>query len=129
MRHQLEAILLIGVGGFVGANVRYWISGVAAERFGPTFPWGTMIINVTGSCLLAVFLSYAASHIEVDARWRLLIGTGFFGAYTTFSTYAVDSAALYDTGHIAQAIGNILGTNALCLLGAALGLLVGSKIG
>ncbi len=124
----METILLIGIGGFVGANLRYLISTIAAERLGSTFPWGTLFINFGGSLLLAIFLAFIANRAGVDPRLRLLIATGFFGAYTTFSTYAVDSVALAQAGDWAGAAGNIFGTNLLCLVGAAIGFVLGSRL-
>ncbi len=126
MRRRLETFLLIGLGGLLGANLRYLISVWAAGRFGSAFPWGTLVINLTGSCLLAVFLAWAANRTTLDPRIRLLIATGFFGAYTTFSTYANESMALLQAGDWVGAVSNVLGTNALCLAAALVGLAVGS---
>lgn len=127
-RRQLETILIIGIGGFIGANARYIVSTWAAGRFGVTFPWGTLIINFTGSCLLAVFLAWAGNRALVDPRLRLLIAVGFFGAYTTFSTFANESVALLNAGNWIGAAGNILGTNLVCILGAFLGLALGARL-
>jgi CrcB protein len=127
-RRRMETFLLIGIGGFIGANLRYLISAAAAERFGTAFPWGTLVINFSGSCLLALFLALAANRINLDPRFRLLIATGFFGAYTTFSTYAFESITLLRAGDWIGTAGNILGTNLICLGGALLGLLVGSRL-
>lgn len=126
-RRQLETLLLIGIGGFIGANVRYMVSNWAAARFGQTFPIGTLLINVTGSCLLGLFLGWAANHITLDPRVRLFVAVGFFGAYTTFSTFANESVALLRAGDWLGTLVNVLGTNVLCIIGALVGLLVGSR--
>lgn len=125
---QIETLLVIGLGGFIGANARYIVSTWAAGRFGQNFPWGTMLINFTGSCLLAVFLAWAASHATLNPRLKLFVAVGFFGAYTTFSTFANDSVTLLQAGNWAGALGNILGTNLICILGAALGLVIGARL-
>ena len=127
-RRQMETFLIIGVGAVLGANLRYWVSIWAAQHFGVPFPWGTLIINFTGSCLLAVFLAYAAKHTSLDPRYRLLIATGFCGGYTTFSTYANDSVALSRAGDWVGALGNILGSNLLCLAGVVIGLIIGNLL-
>lgn len=127
-RRQLETIIFIGIGGFIGANARYFVSTWAAARFGAAFPWGTLIINFTGSCLLAVFLAWAGNRTLLDPRLRLLIAVGFFGAYTTFSTFANESVALVNAGNWTGAIGNILGTNLVCILGAFVGLALGTRL-
>jgi CrcB protein len=124
---QIQRILIIGLGGFVGANMRYWVSGWAADRFGATFPWGTLIINISGSCLLGVFLGWVSNHISIDPRVRLLVATGFFGAYTTFSTYANESVALFQSGNWIGALGNVLVTNLICLGGALLGIVLATR--
>lgn len=124
----METIFIIGLGGFVGANLRYWISGIAAERLGQSFPWGTLVVNITGSFLLAVFLNWVANHVSVDSRLRLLLTIGVFGGYTTFSSYANESIALAQSGDWAGAIWNILGTNVLCLLTVVLGVSIGSRL-
>jgi CrcB protein len=128
MRRQVEIILLIGLGGFIGANVRYFLSGWVAGLLGKAFPWGTLIINFTGSCLLAVFIAWAANHSTLDPRIRLTVAVGFFGAYTTFSTYATESVALLQSGDWIGALGNVLGTNLICILGAIVGLAVGNRL-
>ncbi|NWF68403.1 MAG: fluoride efflux transporter CrcB [Chloroflexi bacterium] len=127
-RRQVETFLIIGLGGFIGANLRYIVSGWATERFGNAFPWGTLLINFSGSCLLAVFVGWATNHPLFDPRVRLLIAVGFFGAYTTFSTYATESLALLQAGDWIGAVGNVLGTNLICILGALLGLAVGGRL-
>ena len=125
MRRQVETFLIIGLGGFVGANMRYLISVWVVARLGSTFPWGTLLINLTGSFLLAVFLAWAANRTSLDPRVRLLIATGFFGAYTTFSTYANESVALLQAGDWIGGVGNLLGTNVVCIVGAVIGLAIG----
>lgn len=124
----METFLIIGLGGVVGANLRYLVSVWAVDRFGVGFPWGTLLINLTGSCLLAVFMGWLANHANIDPRVRLLVATGFFGAYTTFSTYTYDSIAMFGTGNWVGALGNIVGTNLLCLASALVGLAVGSRL-
>lgn len=124
----MEAIVIIGIAGFIGANVRYLVSTWAAQSLGSAFPWGTLIINVTGSCLLAVFTAWAGNRTQLDPRVRLFIAVGFFGAYTTFSTYANDSIALLRTGEWLGVLSNVLITNVLCLAGVLIGFFIGSRL-
>ncbi len=125
---MLETLLFIGLGGFIGANARYLVSIWAAQRFGAAFPWGTLLINFSGSCLLAVFLTWAASRTTLDPRVRLFVAVGFFGAYTTFSTFANESLALLQAGNWIAAVSNVLGTNLVCLLGAMVGVALGARL-
>ncbi|HEX3054287.1 MAG TPA: fluoride efflux transporter CrcB [Aggregatilineaceae bacterium] len=129
MRQQIETFLTIGLGAVLGANLRYWVSGWAAKQIGQLFPWGTLIINASGSCLLGVFIAWSQNHLTADPRLRLMIAVGFFGAYTTFSTYANESVALGRSGDWIGMWSNILGTNLLCLCGALLGLTLGKRLG
>ena len=124
----METIMVIGIGGFIGANVRYWLSLWAAETFGNRFPWGTLIINVSGSLILAVFVAYAFNHTTLDPRLRLLLAVGFCGAYTTFSTYAVDSVALIQAGDWMGGLSNIIVTNVVCIISVIIGLILGSRL-
>ena len=124
----MSTFLIIGLGGFFGANARYLISGWAAERFGTAFPWATLLINLSGSFLLAVFLGWAGKQAAFDPRLRLLVAVGFFGAYTTFSTYANESITMLLAGNWIGAAGNVLASNALCLAGVGAGLVVAQRL-
>jgi fluoride exporter len=123
----METFLLIGIGGLIGANVRYWVSTWAAMRFGQTFPWGTLIINFSGSSLLGLFLGWSSNHLTIDPRIRLFLAVGFFGAYTTFSTYANESIGLFRSGDWIGVLVNVVVSNVLCLVGAMLGVVVGNR--
>ncbi|HEY3111037.1 MAG TPA: fluoride efflux transporter CrcB [Chloroflexota bacterium] len=112
----LRTILFISLGAVVGANARYAVAVVAAERFGPTFPYGTFAINVSGSFLVALFLTYLSDRLVADPAWRLVLATGFCGSYTTFSTYTVESVTLLRQGSYALAALYVLGSAAVGLL-------------
>ncbi|MCU0515126.1 MAG: fluoride efflux transporter CrcB [Anaerolineae bacterium] len=123
----METMLIIGAGGFIGANVRYLLATLITRYLGSHFPWGTFVINASGSLLLALFAAWATAHTP-DPRLRLFVATGFCGAYTTFSTYSVELLALVQAGHLAAALQYLLLTNLVCLGGAALGLALGSRL-
>ena len=128
MRQALEHALYIGVGGFLGANARYFVSLGIGAISGRNFPFGTLIINVSGSFLLAVFLAWVAKQVHFEEAVRLLVTVGFFGAYTTFSSFANETIALFQDGNWLAGALYIVGTNALCLLGVVPGLWIGSKL-
>lgn len=125
---RVENFLLIGLGGFIGANMRYWVTGWIADRLGQTFPWGTFVVNASGAVLLGMFIGWSAQHITLDPRVRMLVAVGFLGAYTTFSTFANESALLFESGDILGMLSNILGTNLVCVIGALLGLAIGRQL-
>ena len=128
-RWRMETILIIGLGGFIGANLRYFVNLWVVERFGAGFPWGTLLINFTGSCLLAVFLAFAANRLNLDPRWRLLIATGFFGAYTTFSTWMVEAQRLGEDGAFRAMWLYLLGSMTAGLAVTGAGWLLGGGLG
>jgi CrcB protein len=123
---NLEKIVLIAAGAVLGANARYWLGAWAAERWGAAFPYGTLLINVSGSLLIGWFMAFAAGRTLVDPRWRLLFVTGFLGAYTTFSTYSYESLSLFTRGQWLPGLVNALGSAGLGILAAALGAWAGS---
>jgi fluoride exporter len=117
----LQTILLISLGAVVGANLRYFVGQYIAKLIPSTLPYGTLIINVTGSFILAVFLVWTTERVIADPRWRLIIAIGFCGGYTTFSSYAYETFALGEQGQGLACALNILTNNVLCLLGTVLG--------
>ena len=126
--HRSEAMdkfLIISIGAILGANARYWLGGWAAEKFGTTFPYGTLIINVTGSLILGFFMTLITDRFIVDPRWRLLVAIGFLGAYTTFSTYTYESANLILTGQVWTGLLNLFGSSLLGLVAVTVGILLG----
>jgi CrcB protein len=114
--------LLVGLGGFLGANARYLIGGWVAERFGTTFPYSTLVINVTGSLLLGFFLTLTTERFVADPGWRLFFAIGFLGAYTTFSTFSFESVALLQERAWWLALANVFGSTLLGLAAVLLGI-------
>jgi fluoride exporter len=125
----MRDFLLISVGAVVGANARYWLTRLFADRYGPEFPWGTLFINITGSFVLGFLLTFLASRVLADPGYRLALGTGFCGAYTTFSTFSVDTITMVERGDVlpaalyagASLVGSLLGAYAGIVLARAVG--------
>ena len=111
----MQAVFWISLGAIAGANARYFISRWAAKVFNPAFPYGTLIINITGSMLLGFFLIWTSERVLADPRWRFMIAIGFCGAYTTFSSYAFETMYYFEQGHWLLFAANILANNVLCL--------------
>lgn len=132
MLPPLRDMMLVGLGGFLGANTRYILgtwAAVMAERLlrAPDWPWGTLFVNLTGSFLLAIFGAWLAHQARWASDLRLIIATGFFGAYTTFSTFANESMSIWNQGHIISASAYVLLTNLLCLVAVLLGLALANR--
>lgn len=86
--------LIVGVGGFVGAIVRYALAVWIGQAWGRTFPLGTFVINVSGSFLIGLLMTLFTERYSFDPAWRLLFVVGFLGAYTTFSTFEYETGKL-----------------------------------
>jgi len=112
--------LAISLGAILGANLRYWMSRGAARVWGPTFPFGTLAINVVGSFIVGFFVVWTTERVLVDPRWRLLVVVGFCGGYTTFSSYAYETMAFLERGQWTLMTVNFLSNNLLACI-AALG--------
>jgi fluoride exporter len=116
--------LLIGVGGFLGANARYLVAGWITERLGIAFPYGTLIINVSGSFILGFFLESISDRLFLHPNWRLFFAIGFLGAYTTFSTFSFESLVLLQEGSYFLASANMVGSVVLGLIAALAGMII-----
>lgn len=118
------AYLWIAVGAIAGASARYFLGGYVAKIIPSSFPYGTLLINISGSFLLGFFLIWTSERVLVDPRWRLLVAIGFCGSFTTFSSYAFETFGLFEQGQWMLVTANIIASNVLCLIsvlgGAAL---------
>jgi fluoride exporter len=121
----LAAVLWVGLGGFFGANARYLLGGWIASRLGVGFPYGTYVINVTGSFVLGFFLAFAQDRAWVAPSARLMFAVGFVGAYTTFSTFEYESIRLLQDEELLLAamylIGSVVSGGVAAIAGIALG--------
>ena len=123
----VPVLIGIAVAGAAGALARYGLDEWL-ERRGGVFPWGIFVVNVTGAFLIGVAVEALEPRLE-DATWvRTAIVTGFLGAYTTFSTFSLDTYRLLDAGHTGTAIANALGTLAAGLVAVWLGLRLGRAL-
>jgi fluoride exporter len=114
--------LAISFAAIVGANLRYLLSRLAAEKLGSSFPYGTLFINIAGSMIVGFFVIWTAERVLLDPRWRLLVVVGFCGSFTTFSSYAFETMAYFEQGQWGLMFTNILTNNVLCLVGALVGM-------
>lgn len=115
---SLTTYVLVGIGGAFGAALRFFISQLMLQWFGKGFPFGTLLVNVLGSFLLGwVYSLTEHGHLDI-VPWRTLIAIGFLGAFTTFSTFSLDSLLLLQQGNYVKGVLNIF-LNLCCCLGAA----------
>lgn len=111
----------VAVGAMLGANLRFVLGTWAADRFGADFPYGTLIVNVSGAFAIGILLSLIGERVDLNPLWRLFFATGFLGGYTTFSSYAWEVLALTDQGAWLKALTYVVGSNVVGLLGVWLG--------
>ena len=109
------------VAGAIGASLRYLIDGAIQDRTEGAFPWGTFVINATGALALG-FLTGLALYHAFPSTPKIVLGTGFCGSYTTFSTFTFETVRLIEEGAINEAFRNAAGTLIICAAAAAAGI-------
>jgi len=124
----METFLFISAGAILGANARYWLGIWAAQKWGSSFPIGTLLINLTGSLLLGFFITLATERLMLDPRWRLLVAVGFLGAYTTFSTFTYESFNLIFKGQWLPGLFNLFGSTLLGVVAVGVGVYLGKLL-
>jgi fluoride exporter len=118
------SFLVVAAGGFFGAPCRYLLDRAVTRRVNSDLPWGTFLINVSGSFLLGFLTGLSLSHHLSDPG-KALVGTGFCGAYTTFSTFTFETIRLVQDGRFLEAAGNISVSVVVGLAAATAGLALG----
>ena len=114
--------LLVFVGGGLGATLRHAVNMMCARAFGTHFPFGTFIINISGSIVMGLIAGYLAFKGHAAQPWRLFVMTGILGGYTTFSAFSLDTALLYERGEIGLAVLYVVGSVVLAIAGLFAGL-------
>jgi fluoride exporter len=116
-------ILLVFIGGAVGTMWRYWLSGLVAERFGETFPFGTLVVNVVASGIIGVLSGFVLHLTDTVAATELqqLVSVGVCGGLSTFSSFSLQTWSLIVQGRWFAVIANIIISTGLCLLAVAIG--------
>jgi fluoride exporter len=118
----------ISIGAVAGANLRYFLSKVVTRFSDAAFPYGTLLINVTGSLILGFFLIWTTERVLANPLWRWLIAVGFCGSYTTFSSYAFETMAYFEQANWALLAANIFANNLLCLGAVLVGMVIARAI-
>ena len=124
---RMRTVLAVALAGAIGALARWGIGAWFGQRF-PSFPWGTMVINVSGSFILGVMFAVLVERNIGSTMMRVALMTGLMGAYTTFSTFSLETFRLFEDGATGSAIANIGFSVVLGLAGVWLGVTVGRAI-
>ncbi len=124
------AYLWVALGGAIGSVSRYWLSGLIASRFGESFPWGTLTINVTGSFVIGIISAIASAEGKMDSQSRAFavqfLMYGICGGYTTFSSFSLATLKHLQERQWLYAGGNIVLSVVLCMIAVWLGYLLGA---
>jgi fluoride exporter len=124
--HLLIGAALVTAGAIVGTPLRFFVARFVGGRIGETFPWGTLVVNVSGCFLMGLAAAYAKKHgLSGHSEFWLLFATGFLGSYTTVSSFSLQTLALAQGGERRAALGNIALSVGLCLGAVALGFVFG----
>ena len=131
MEHLIDLLIgaaLVSAGAIVGTPLRFFVARVVSERVGETFPWGTLVVNVTGCFIMGLVAAYAKRHdFSGTSEYWLLLATGFLGSYTTVSSFSLQTLALARDGESRAALGNIALSVGLCIGAVALGFTGGMR--
>jgi CrcB protein len=119
---------LIAIFGAAGAVSRYALDGWVSDLTHGQFPWGTFVVNLVGAFPLGIVVALTTERLILSSDWRVALGIGFLGSFTTFSTYTYETVKLAEDGVIGLALMNSIGMLALGLLAAVLGLALGRTV-
>jgi len=117
----MPPLILVMLGGAVGSGARYLVGRATFAAWGPGFPWGTLAVNLAGGLLMGVLAGSLARFGEGGEQWRLLIGVGVLGGFTTFSAFSLDTVQLIERGDWGLALAYILAS----VIGSVLALYAG----
>lgn len=124
----MTSMFLVMIGGALGAAARFQLGGWAARAFGPGLPWGTLIVNVLGALAMGLVAALAARGLGeggLGEGWRLFLGVGLLGGFTTFSAFSLETVTLIERGALGWAVAYVLAS----VLGALAALWIGLRLG
>lgn len=124
----MQQLILIATGGALGAVMRFGVSNGVHAIFGRDFPYGTLTVNVLGSLLIGFCYITLLERLSLGPEWRAFIIIGILGAFTTFSTFSLETFNLVENGEIIKAAANIILSITICLLAAWIGIVIARQL-
>lgn len=123
----MTQILAIALGGACGALFRFWLSNATHSLLGRAFPYGTLVVNVIGSLLMGLLFVLFLERLSLGSAWRAAVLVGLLGAFTTFSTFSMETVTLLEQGRAITAVANIVLSVIFCLAATWLGVVLGRQ--
>lgn len=120
--------LAIAAGGAGGALLRYWVATATYNALGRNFPWGTLMVNVLGSLLMGLLFVWLTERSSLGPEWRALLLVGFLGAFTTFSTFSLETLHLFTEAAYVKAMLNMLVSVVACVLATGAGMVLARQL-
>ena len=124
----MRTLVGVMIAGALGAAARYGLDGLVSDRVGGSFPWGTMVINLSGSLAVGFVFTLLTERVAIDTAVRFAITTGFIGSYTTFSTWTLETARLIQDRSYLPATANALGSLGLGLVAVGAGIVAARAV-
>ena len=120
----MAPILWIGLGGFLGANARYWLGSLVNRWLGTGFPWATGMVNISGALLIGIVATLFVDRAVDNESLRVFLIVGLLGGYTTFSSYTWEAVTMMEQNRWLPAVGYLIGSNVLGILACVAGVLI-----
>ena len=120
--------LMVGIGGFLGAIARFWVGNYVGGKMGVRFPYGTFLINISGSFVIGLSLALLTAKVNWSPNWRYLIPVGFIGAYTTFSTFEYETLVRIQDGQFMTGSLNVILSVLVGFVAVWLGVMAGRAL-
>jgi CrcB protein len=124
---MLQKLIYLSLAGTLGTLARYWLGGLVQRNISIGFPFGTAVVNIFGCLMFGLLWAIMENRLAINAQMRVVIFVGFFGAFTTFSTFAFDTIRMLNDSQWLLAVGNIVLQNTLGLVAMILGLVIGKR--
>lgn len=124
----MKQVFAVAVGGALGSVLRFWISAWVSGMLGRGFPYGTLVVNISGSLLMGFLYVLLIDRLNVSMEWRAALLIGLLGGFTTFSSFSIETLNLFEMGESVKALMNIILSVGVCITATWLGVIIGRQV-